>query len=164
MIDFDKAFERLIGHEGGYVNDPADPGGETMYGITKRVAVEYGYTGPMKSLSLGQAKDIARKQYWDKVSANKFPGAIAFELFDMAYNHGVSRSAKILQAAVGVPDDGIIGPKTIAATQKLSTAAVLMLINAERIDFYTSLGTWASFGKGWARRVGANLRYGAQDL
>lgn len=162
-MNFDQAFERLIGHEGGYVNHPSDPGGETMHGITRRVAVSNGYNGKMIDLSLDMAKDIAKREYWIPCKADSFDGAIAFQLFDIAYNHGVSVSAKLLQRAVGVADDGIIGPATIAATKKLDEMVVICLINAKRIRFYTSLSTWPTFGKGWANRVAGNLEYGAID-
>lgn len=160
-MNFDDAFERLIGHEGGYVNHPDDPGGETMYGITARVARASGYTGQMKSLPLDVAKQIARSQYWDPVGAPLFHPAVAFELFDMAYNHGVSRSIKIFQQAVGTKADGIIGKLTIAAAGKFSNLQLICLINSFRLEFYTGLGTWPTFGKGWARRVSSNLRAGA---
>lgn len=162
-MNFDQAFERLIGHEGGYVNHPDDPGGETMYGVTRRVAVSNGYNGKMKDLTLSQAKDIAKREYWIPSKAEVFGGAIGFQLFDIAYNHGVSVSAKLLQRAVGVKDDGVVGLATIAATNKLDPLTVVCLINAKRIRFYTSLSTWATFGKGWANRVAGNLEYGVTD-
>lgn len=162
-MNFDQAFERLIGHEGGYVNHPDDPGGETMYGITKRVAIANGYTGSMSNLTLSTAKDIARREYWLPCKAEVFGGAIGFQLFDIAYNHGVSVSAKLLQRAVGVKDDGVVGPATIAATNKMDEITVICMLNAKRIRFYTSLSTWATFGRGWANRVAGNLECGAID-
>lgn len=163
-MTFDQAFERLIGHEGGHVNHPNDPGGETMFGITKRVAVANGYTGDMRNLTLARAKDIAQREYWEPCKAEMFDGAIGFQLFDIAYNHGVSVSAKLLQRAVGVTDDGVIGPKTAAAVRAENPLYVVCMINAKRIRFYTSLGTWATFGKGWANRVAGNLEMGASDV
>lgn len=162
-MNFDQAFERLIGHEGGYSNNPKDPGGETMYGITKRVAVANGYTGPMRDLPLSKAKEIARREYWIPCKADSFNGAIGFQLFDIAYNSGVSTSAKLLQRAVGVKDDGIVGPATIAATNKMAPLEVVCLLNAKRIKFYTSLSTWSTFGKGWANRAADNLEFGVKD-
>ncbi len=163
-MNFDLAFERLIGHEGGYSNNPADPGGETMFGITKVVAVADGYTGPMSQLKLTQAKDIARRQYWNKVSADKLPPAMAYQVFDAAYNHGVGRAVRLLQAAVGVKADGIIGPMTLAALAELDASKAVMLFCAQRLQFYTELGTWPSFSRGWSRRVVGNLKYAAEDL
>src|SRR6266478_2656628 len=63
--NFDSAFAALIGNEGGYVFDPRDPGGETMYGITSRVAAKHGYAGAMRDLPLELAKSIAKTEYWD---------------------------------------------------------------------------------------------------
>lgn len=162
-MNFEQAFERLISHEGGYVNHPKDPGGETNWGITKRVAVENGYTGSMRSLTREQAKEIYRSAYWDRARADEYDGAIAFQLFDAAVNHGIGNGIRFLQRAVGVADDGQVGPRTVAAINKMTVTDVLMRFNAERLDFYTKLSTWETFGKGWARRVVGNLRFGAQD-
>ncbi|GLS05003.1 hypothetical protein GCM10007860_21530 [Chitiniphilus shinanonensis] len=162
-ITFDQAFDRLIGHEGGYVNNPKDPGGETNWGVTKRVAVENGYTGPMKALSREQAKRIYKTAYWDKAKCERLPGAIAFQLFDAAVNHGISNGTRFLQRAVGVADDGIIGSKTMDAIRALSPSDVVLRFNTERLTFYTQLSTFQTFGKGWVNRVAANLKYGADD-
>lgn len=162
--NYDTAFDRLIGHEGGYVNHPSDPGGETMWGITVAVARASGYTGPMRDLPRDTAKAIYRAQYWDKVKADSMPFPVAFQVFDAAVNHGTGQAAKFLQRAAGVADDGVIGPKTLAAVAAHDSAALLLLFNAEREQFYTNLSTWASFGKGWSRRVVANLRYAAGDI
>lgn len=162
-MNFDQCFERLIGHEGGYSNHPNDPGGETMWGITKRVAVENGYTGPMRELTREQAKAIYKRAYWDKAKADQYDGAISFQLFDAAVNHGITQAIKFLQRAVGTTADGIVGPKTLAAIAAMDVDDVLMRFNAERLQFYTELSTWNTFGRGWARRVAGNLKYAAED-
>lgn len=162
MQNFDAAFERLLGHEGGYSNNPADPGGETMYGITKRVAVANGYTGPMRDLPLAEAKRIAKAAYWDAVKGDAMPNELDFQLFDTAYNSGPAQAVKLLQRALDVPADGILGPNTlgqIAKAQHLgSVAALLARFNGQRLEFLTSLYPWPNFGKGWARRVAENLK------
>lgn len=163
-MSFDLAFDRLIGHEGGYSNHPDDPGGETMWGITQAVARSNGYLGAMRDMPRGTAKAIYRAQYWDKVKADAMPSPVAFQVFDAAVNHGASQAVKFLQRAAGVDADGIIGPKTLSAISNKELSALLFLFNAEREQFYTDLPTWASFGKGWSRRVVANLRYAAQDI
>lgn len=81
-MNFDQAFEALIGHEGGYSNNPSDPGGETMFGITARVARQAGYHGAMRSLPLVTAKQIAKNQYWDAVRADELPAQVRFDVFD----------------------------------------------------------------------------------
>lgn len=162
-MNFDQAFERLIAHEGGYVNHPADPGGETNWGITKRVAMESGYGGPMRDLTRAQAKAIYKTAYWDRAKADQYDGAIGFQLFDAAVNHGVGQGIRFLQRAVGVADDGIVGPVTLRAVAAVPVADVLARFNAERLQFYTNLSTWGTFGKGWARRIVGNLRFAAED-
>lgn len=162
-MNFDQAFERLIAHEGGYVNHPDDPGGETNWGITKRVAMENGYSDNMRYLTRDQAKNIYRAAYWNRSRADQYDGAIGFQLFDAAVNHGIGNASRFLQRAVGVADDGVIGPLTIKAVNSMTVTDVLARFNAERLDFYTKLSTWPTFGKGWARRIVGNLRFAAED-
>lgn len=163
MMNFDTAFDRLIGHEGGYVNHPNDPGGETNWGITLRTAREVGYSGAMRNLTRQQAKEIYRAAYWGRARAGQYDGAIAFQVFDAAVNHGIGQAIRFLQRAVGVADDGIVGPATLTAVQAVPVADVLARFNAERLDFYTKLSTWPTFGKGWVRRVASNLKFAAED-
>lgn len=163
-MNFDIAFDRLIGHEGGYSNDPRDPGGETMWGITIRVARAHGYNGPMKDMPRSVAKRIYKASYWDKVGAHNYHPAIGFQVFDAAVNHGVGQAVKFLQRAVGSTADGIIGPRTLAAINDKPVEGVVLGFNAERLKFYTSLSTWSAFGKGWTRRVANNLAYAAEDV
>lgn len=162
-MTFDEAFDLLIGHEGGYVNHPNDPGGETNHGITARVARQAGYTGPMRDLPRETAKTIARNQYWDKVRAEDLPLGVRFDVFDTGYNSGTATAVKLLQRAVGVADDGVFGPKTLAAVRAQKDYQISMRFNAERILYLTGLPTWASFGKGWARRVAGNLKTAAEN-
>lgn len=162
-MNFDQAFERLIAHEGGYVNHPQDPGGETHWGITLRTARASGYTGRMRDMTRAQAKAIYRDAYWGRARADEYDPAIGFQLFDAAVNHGMGNATRFLQRAVGVADDGVIGPMTVAAVRRMSVTDVLARFNAERLEFYTRLTTWPTFGKGWARRVAENLRHAAED-
>ena len=157
-MNFDEAFDRLIGHEGGYSFSPSDPGGETMWGVTAKVAYANGYTGRMKDLPRDTAKAIYRKQYWDAVKAEQLPLALRFEVFDAAVNSGVSQAVKWLQRVAGVGEDGIIGPMTLGAAAKLDGKSAAAAYNGIRLDFMTSLPTWAMFGKGWARRIASNLQ------
>ncbi len=156
-MDFISAFDKLMVSEGGYSNSPSDPGGETMWGITARVAAQEGYTGPMRLLPKEFAQGVARRRYWDAVRCEDMPPALRYPLFDAAYNSGPTQAVKWLQRAVGVGEDGIIGPMTLAAaSRQAEKAAVLMTV--ERIDFQTSLPTWGAFGKGWTRRNAAVLK------
>ena len=162
MSNFDKAFDLLISNEGGYVNNPADPGGETNWGITRTVAVDNGYSGSMRLMPKETAKQIYKKMYWDKLQCDQLPFVVAFQLFDAGVNHGNSQAVKFLQRALSVVDDGVIGAKTIAAVSKLEDLQIVMLFNAERIEFYAALKTFSTFGKGWVRRVASNLKLAAK--
>lgn len=162
-LTFIQIFNRLIGHEGGYVNDPRDPGGETNWGITKRTAQANGYQGSMRAMTREQAYKIYYSAFWLRYQCDKMPDAVAFQFFDAAVNHGLGNASRMLQRAVNVADDGIIGNMTIAAIKKMAISDVIMRLNAERIEFYCKLSTFATFGKGWIRRVAGNLKYGAID-
>lgn len=158
-MDFNTAFDRLLGHEGGYVNHPNDPGGETNWGISKRSYPQLN----IKTLTREQARTIYRKDFWDRVHGDKLHDGVAFQVFDIAVNSGIETAVRMLQRALDVADDGHFGPVSLKAAKAMSESDQIMHINAERIEFYTRLKTWSDFGRGWARRVAGNLRYGAID-
>jgi lysozyme family protein len=152
MMDFDTAFEKLIGHEGGYTPGKGDPGGETKYGVSKR-----SYPAEdIPNLTLERAKEIYRRDYWSPSGCDTVPEPIKFDLFDMAVNSGIRQAIRTLQVAVGTPEDGLLGVATLQATHTMSSDRVLMRFNAARLLFMTNLSTWAAFGKGWARRIAEN--------
>ncbi|MCE6628040.1 glycoside hydrolase family 108 protein [Acinetobacter pittii] len=161
---FQTALKRVLQHEGGYVNHPSDPGGETNYGITKSVARQYGYKGSMKDIPMDIVEKIYKNQYWDAMSCDSFPFSVGFQLFDAAVNHGLLNARKLLQRAVGVKDDGIVGSLTLAAVRKQPQFALISLFNSKRIEFYTKISTFNAFGKGWMARVAVNLKYAAEDM
>lgn len=161
--DYRVAVERILKHEGGYVNHPHDKGGKTNLGITEAVARQHGYTGDMRHLTRDFAVQVYKSSYWDTVKADEFHFAVGFQLFDACVNHGRVNAVKMIQRAVGVSDDGIVGPITINAANSRKPAAVVARFNAERLRFYTNLGNWRTFGAGWSRRVADNLIYGEQD-
>ncbi|WP_377153367.1 glycoside hydrolase family 108 protein [Roseateles sp. UC29_93] len=159
MSLFDTLIDRVLGHEGGYVNHPEDPGGETKFGIAKR-----SYPGvDIKNLTRPQAIEIYRADFWNRVQGDKLPRAFVFQALDAAVNHGVENAVRWMQRAAKVADDGHIGPMTLAAIGRADTADLVLLFNAERQEFYTKLSTFDVFGRGWIRRVAANLRYAAED-
>jgi lysozyme family protein len=158
-MNFDQAFDRLISNEGGYVNNPADPGGETKFGISKRSYP----TLDIANLTREDAKAIYLRDFWLAGSMDQYDGAIGFQVFDAAVNHGIQTAIRLLQRAVGVADDGHVGPVTVAAVKARSVGNVLKLFIAERLDFWRKLSTWPTFGKGWAGRAAEDLRYAAQD-
>ena len=163
MSNFKQFFDRLMEHEGGYINHPNDPGGETMYGVTKRVAVAHGYTGSMRNLPKSTAQAIADKDYWQVIRGDDLPDDVAWQVFDAAYNHGNRQAIKFLQRAVGVNDDGFIGDVTLSAVNAMDKNDIVLLFLAERLQFFTNLKTWGTFGKGWSRRIVGNLRWAAKD-
>ena len=152
-MDFDQAFDILIGHEGGYVNNPNDPGGETKYGISKRSYPNV----DIKNLTLAESKAIYRRDYWDRLQADTLPESVRFDLFDTAVNSGPGTAGRLLQRAVGVAEDGQIGPVTIKAVKAMTPWEIRAKFNACRLHFMTDLSVWPTFGKGWARRIAANL-------
>lgn len=156
-MNFDEAFDRLIGHEGGYSNHPSDPGAETMWGVTARVARASGYSGDMRGLPRDKAKQIYLNLYWNPIHADDLPEGLRFEVFDAAVNSGVQQAVKWLQRVVGAAPDGVIGPATLRAVAKADDLAPARF-SGVRLQFMTDLPTWGAFGKGWARRIAANLQ------
>ena len=156
-MKFAEAFVKLLGNEGGYVNNPADPGGETNWGVTRRVAEENGYTGKMRDFTQDDAMAIYDRLYWMKVSADELPEAVRFDVFDAAVNSGPRQAIKWLQRALDVQDDGVIGAQTLTAAKAADGAKLAAKFNGYRLMFMTDLPTWSSFGKGWARRIAGNL-------
>jgi lysozyme family protein len=158
-VDFDTAFDRLIGHEGGYSNHPKDPGKETKWGISKRSYPQLN----IKTLTREDARLIYHKDFWNRINGDTLYDGVAFQVFDFAVNSGIETAVRYLQRAVGVADDGHWGPISAAAAKKMSESDTIMRLISERQDFQTRLSTWETFGKGWARRNAQNLRYGAID-
>ena len=151
--EFDGAFEILIGHEGGHVDHPNDPGGETKFGISKRSYPDVNIAG----LTLDDAKAIYRRDYWDRVKADELPSELRFLLFDGAVNAGVAQSIKWLQRAAGAQADGVIGPITLAAIADSNPHQIASKFLGQRLKHMTDLKHWDQFGRGWARRIADNL-------
>jgi lysozyme family protein len=159
LIDFEIAIERILSHEGGYVNDPADPGGETQWGISKRSYPNV----DIRNLTRDQAKDIYLRDFWSPVASNVQDGAIRFQVLDAAVNHGMGNAVRMLQRAAGVADDGHFGPASKAAVARMDPHDLHLLFMAERFEFWAKLRTFDAFGRGWTRRGAQNLRYLAAD-
>ena len=152
-MNFTTAFEKLLGHEGGYSDHKDDPGGKTRYGVTEAVAREVGYRGDMRELPLDLAQRIYKDRYWDAVQAEHLPADIRYAVFDAAVNSGVAQAAKWLQRACGVKDDGVIGPQTIRAANALHPEGLKRKMLAQRLRFMATLANWPAFGRGWANRI-----------
>jgi len=163
--------ERVLGHEGGFSLDPKDPGNWTFgrVGAGELRGTKWGISAnayptlDIKNLSVEQAAHLYEIDYLDPLKADRYSDGVAFQLFDFAVNSGIQTATRRLQRALGVADDGVIGPITQAALIARSESDVIMLLLAERLDFMSSLSNWPVHGKGWARRIATNLRYGAQD-
>lgn len=153
-MNFEEAFEKLIGHEGGLVDHPADPGGLTRYGISQRT-----YPGEnIRELTLDRAREIYRRDFWGPAGCDAVPAALRFDLFDGAVNSGPKQAVKWLQAACGETQDGILGPRTLQALQSMPFARLSARFNGARLEFMAGLPNWPAFGRGWARRIAANLK------
>lgn len=147
---FDRAFTLLIGEEGGYVDDPRDPGGETKFGISRRAYPDL----DIAALTLDQARAIYRRDYWQPLGCEDLSWPTALVLFDAGVNMGLRRATMLLQEALGEVADGIIGPRTRAALAAQDGDPELVIrFQAERALFYASLGTFRHFGRGWLRRT-----------
>lgn len=150
---FEDAFQMVIGHEGGYVNHPKDPGGETKYGISKRAYPAENIAG----LTLERARAIYLKDYWGPAGCDAVPDGIKADLFDTAVNSGVRQAVKLVQRAVGEAEDGILGPRTLQSINSLAAPRLVARFNGARLAFLASLSTWPTFGRGWTLRVADNL-------
>lgn len=153
-MTFDEAFKLLLAHEGGYINHRADPGGETKLGISKR---SYPHLD-IAALTLADARDIYRRDFWGPAGCDAVPDALKFDLFDCAVNSGVGAAVRMLQRVVCEKADGILGPRTLQAVQSMAPTRLVARFAGARLALMADLPTWPSFGRGWARRIAANLQ------
>ena len=154
--NFDTCLYEVLKHEGGFVNHPADPGGMTNLGVTKKAWEEYvGHAvteADMQALTHEIVKPFYRKRYWDACKCDSLHAGVDYVVFDVAVNSGTGRAAKFLQEAVGVTADGSVGPRTVAAADGFGANLIIHKICDRRESFYRSLPTFPTFGKGWLRR------------
>lgn len=157
QANYNKCLETILHHEGGYVNHPKDPGGETNLGVTKRVYEEFGGTKDMKDLTVEDVAPIYKKGYWDKMRGDDLPNGLDLCVFDFGVNAGPGRAAKYLQTMIGTVADGGIGPNTLAKVaeyvEEHGLAKVIDNYQEARQSYYEKLSTFSTFGKGWTRRV-----------
>jgi len=165
MTKFERAFAELIGNEGGYKRDARDRMDWTsgIIGLGQLLGTKYGLSAgtyphlDIPNITLEQAQAIYKTEWWDKFKGDYFPYELGFQMFDSEVNHGHSMGIKFLQRALGVKDDGVIGPVTIAAIGKYDGDKLVMRFLAVRMQFFTDCDTWATHGRGWARRIANNL-------
>lgn len=165
-MNFDQAFQRLIGFEGGLSLDPKDKGNWTsgIIGQGELRGSKFGISAAsyphldIANLTVEQAKEIYRTDFWDASMAPSFQDPMAYQLFDMAVNSGPRNAVVLLQRALGVADDGRVGPKTLEACSKISnTTALAIRFLAFRLRFMTHASGWESQGRGWANRIAENM-------
>lgn len=181
-MKFDDAFKIVLGFEGGYVNDPADRGGETNYGITEgtlNAAYQAGLVGhnDIKKLTIDEAKVIYKANYWDKSKCDELPVPLDYLVFDASVNHGIGGAGKLLQRSINrcikankVTVDGAIGPLTLSAlgeylgkyksTCLFPVELICHVFLLERVELYNSIirkdSTQKSFIHGWLNRIRKN--------
>lgn len=168
---FNKSFDRLISHEGGWSDDKKDPGnwtgGRPGVGVLK--GTKFGIAAntypdvDIKGLTLDAAKAIYYRDWWLKIGAEEIHPALVFQMWDFAVNAGMGTARRGLQYAARVAVDGKIGPVTLAAVKAAPLNDLLLRFNSFRLRYYTSLSTWPTYGKGWTNRVAADLDFAAED-
>jgi len=155
--NLESSLKAILHHEGGYVNHPKDPGGETNLGVTKKVYEEYGGKKDMKDLVVADVAPIYIERYWGKMKCDDLPGGLDLCVFDFGVNAGPGRAAKFLQRMIGTTIDGGIGPNTLAKVneyvKKNTIEETIEKYQTMRQEYYEDLSTFATFGKGWTRRV-----------
>lgn len=156
---FPGAVALVLAQEGGYADDPRDPGGATNRGITRRTLAEArGHPvdrQDVRALTEDEAKRIYRRFYWDAVRGDDLSAGLDLSVFDIAVHSGPARAARLLQGVLAVAADGAIGPATLAAAARAPAEPTIRALARARLAFLRSLPTWPAFGRGWQRRVAA---------
>lgn len=148
---------RIIGHEGGYWDDPA--GGPTKWGISQRSYPDLDIAG----LTVQDAEAIYRRDYLAPLRADRFDDGLAYQLLDWAVNSGMTKAVKVLQKILGLVPDGVIGPKTLATLAGKSESDLAMIVIAARLKYMASLNNWPENSRGWTNRMATNLLYAVDD-
>ena len=167
LSNFPAALALVLKSEGGFVNHPSDPGGMTNLGVTKKVWEAWVKhpvdEAEMRALTPELVTPLYKANYWDACKCDDLPRGVDYAVFDSAVNMGPGRAAKLLQAALGVAADGSIGRATIAAATAADPVELLEAFSLGKEEFYKSLPTFATFGKGWLNRV-AHVQDAAEQM
>jgi lysozyme family protein len=160
--NFARALSLVLKSEGGWSDNPADPGGATMKGVAlanfRRYVKADATKADLRAISDAQLAAVYRRFYWDAVAGAELPDGVDYAVFDFAVNSGPGRAAKYLQAVLGVVQDGRIGPATLAAAKAKPAGVVIDALCDARLAFLEKLSTWPSFGRGWSARVASVRR------
>jgi lysozyme family protein len=156
--NYESALAHVLKSEGLWSDNPADPGGATMKGITLSVYREWRRNTHITKEELRVIPDeevynLYKELYWNKVQGDNLPAGVDYAVFDAAVNMGVGRAAKLIQEAAGVTADGVLGPASLSAIQKTEAKELIEKFSQLKEEFYRSLGTFPTFGVGWLRRV-----------
>ena len=166
--NFDHSLDLVLKSEGGFVNNPKDPGGMTNLGVTATTWSNFKGRNTnekeMRSLTRDDVAPLYEKKYWNACKCDDLPSGIDYLVFDFAVNSGPGRSIKILQKALGIPEDGAIGPVTIQTIDVMDKTELINRFSNEKKQFYESLSTFATFGKGWLNRVDETRVYASEML
>jgi lysozyme family protein len=157
-LNFAASLVLVLRSEGGYVDDPRDPGGATNKGVTQDVYNDWRAVEGLEKRSVRLLNDyevgaIYRKRYWDACRCDDLPAGVDYCVFDFAVNSGVNRASRYLQRTAGVAEDGQIGPATVAAVCSAEPIAIIEKVCADRLNFLRALKIFEHFGKGWTARV-----------
>lgn len=172
MANFSKAVEQVLIHEGGFVDHPMDKGGATNWGITQKTYENYVgrsvTTDEIRNMPRGNAVEIYKTQYWDKVSGDNISNyGVAFAIFDQAVNRGISSASKQAQRVLGIYPDGIIGKETIARLNAYDAKTFITQYVDMSKAFYQSLvdrnPSQIVFLKGWMHRADSLLEYSMKN-
>jgi lysozyme family protein len=171
--NFARALALVLKSEGGWSDNPADPGGATMKGVTlanfRRYVKPSATKADLHAITAEQLATVYRRFYWDAVAGAQLPDGVDYATFDFAVNSGPGRAAKYLQAAVGAVQDGRIGPATLAAVKARPAGVVIDALCDARLAYLKRIKDdkgnllWLTFGKGWTSRV-ASVRSDALKL
>ncbi|WP_198666050.1 glycosyl hydrolase 108 family protein [Tropicimonas sp. IMCC34043] len=159
--NFGACVDIILGHEGGFNDDPQDPGGATNLGIT--LATLRSHRGEpvtkddVRNLTVEEAREIYRTRYWNALRCDELAHGVDLMVFDFGVNAGPGRAARLLQKVVGANQDGMIGPVTVAAAKAVDPAFIIKRYSELRLEYYKGLSTWPRFGRGWARRTAETL-------
>jgi lysozyme family protein len=155
--NFKDCLDLVLKHEGGYIDHPKDPGGRTNLGVTQRVWEEWiGHPATekdMRELTPAIVAPMYEMRYWRTSYCEKLPRGLDLLVFSMAVNAGAGRSVKLLQDAIGVVADGVIGPNTMTKINEANVETLIDKFSEARTAYYRGLKLFPVFGKGWLNRT-----------